>query len=559
MQLNTSMTRPQGHAPLRLSIARTPLFIVLALAMAAVLFPGGVSAAPEPEPLADDGVAAALELQASAEAGDRFGSHVAVSADEAIVSGGLTRWFDLSEQQPPETITTRSGPVAFANGRVLVADLSAGVFLYERTGAGWSETVVTSGVVGPVAFHGNDPVVVGQSGALYLFSRNNVGLFVSDRLGAGFRSVAADGDRIIAGRRAATIANPAGVVTLFTANDAGGFDISAILPSDSRAGDGFGSSVAVDGKRLVVGSVSGKAYVFDEDPVRGRIEHRLPVPRDAFGDGGTAFGLTVAAGGGRVLIGSPNGPESGIVAGAAAYIAEANALGNWQMTETMRSPTNQPGFASAVGISESGAVVGSPTVASESGRAWAFSTMAERETGHVQHVVSCLADRGRVDINIVNVEEGAAVYTVRFEGLAPRSRLVDEGGWWRSPITGRADGTYEVQVEREGVTLAEISVTVACDGAPQVASEPIQVMSACVGGKGYILFQFVNAESQGRSWVIHFAGVPNRSTSAESSGASVRATSGRADGVYGVRVMSEGQTIDVFAVRVQCDDDAGPV
>lgn len=471
------------------------------------------------------------------------------------MSGGETRWFDTTHARASQRITERTGPIAFADGRVVLADFDAGVFVYERIDGEWVETLVTTGVVGPVALHGDDPVVLGQSGALYVFTADGLGNFDPSRIGAGFRSVAAGPDQIIAGRRAATIQNPAGVVTVFTADGQGDFEITALLPSDSRPGDGFGATVAVDGSNFVIGSTSAKAYVFSQDPLRGRIEHRLPVPRSAFDGADSAFGLSVGAMNGRVIIGSPNGPNAGTSGLAAAYEYAENALGNWVNIDTFTGPSPGGSFGAAVGVAGETVIVGAPDAANGTGRVWAYAPIEERATSEVGHAVSCLAGRGRVDVNIVNVGAADAVYRVRFEGLAPRTRIVAEGDWWRSPVTGRTDGDYRIVVEREGTTIDDTTVTVDCTGATQVTEGPIQVMSACVNDRGYVLFQFVNPTAQAQGYVIQFAGVPNRSTSAEPSGAAVRATSGRGDGIYGVRVLSGAETIDVFAVRVDCSPE----
>jgi len=171
----------------------------------------------------------------------------------------------------------------------------------------------------------------------------------------------------------------------------------------------------------------------------------------------------------------------------------------------------------------------------------------------VLHTVSCLGGNGRVDTNIVNVGASAATYRIEFAGLSPRQTLVQAGDWWRMPITGRPDGTYETVVRRNGAVVSNQSVVVRCDvEAPIVTDDEVQVVNACRGGDGYVLFQFANRSPQPRSWVIEVIGTPNRSTSAAPWGASVRAVTGRPDGTHEVLIRSGGEIMS-FAINVACD------
>lgn len=172
----------------------------------------------------------------------------------------------------------------------------------------------------------------------------------------------------------------------------------------------------------------------------------------------------------------------------------------------------------------------------------------------VAHVVSCLAGNGRVDTNMINTGAATATYRLEFEGLSARALDVDPGDWWRSPITGRPDGDFLVVVKRDGAVVSSSTLTVSCDTAPPTLDEPeIQIVNACRAGNGYILFQFVNDTDQNRPWVILFSGVPNRSTSAAAYAQSVRAVTGRPDGVYEATVTSGGVLVDSFDITVACN------
>lgn len=172
---------------------------------------------------------------------------------------------------------------------------------------------------------------------------------------------------------------------------------------------------------------------------------------------------------------------------------------------------------------------------------------------------SCLAGNGRVDINIVNTGAVAAEYRVQFGSLSPRALTVQPRDWWRTPITGRPDGTFALVVTRNGVpvALSQETVEVACDTSPpQLATGEVQIISACRGGNGYLLFQFVNDSSSAKPYVIEFGVIPNRSTTAGAYGQSVRAVTGRPDGDHEYTVTSGQNRVQSGSVTVSCDESA---
>lgn len=169
------------------------------------------------------------------------------------------------------------------------------------------------------------------------------------------------------------------------------------------------------------------------------------------------------------------------------------------------------------------------------------------------HTVSCLDGKGRVDTNIVNVDDVPARYRVEFAELSPRQRVVADGDWWRMSISGRADGDYRVLVMRNGWIVSSETVSVRCDaGTPATSEGNVQVVNACRDDDGYVLFQFTNPSPQPRSWVIEVADTRNRTTSAAPWGAAVRAVTGRPDGTHEVLIRSGG-VVTSFAVTVDCD------
>lgn len=91
-----------------------------------------------------------------------------------------------------------------------------------------------------------------------------------------------------------------------------GAELFKLTPHDAAAGDSFGTSVAIQGSRIVVGAPrdedngpsSGSAYVFDA--LTGQQLMKL-VPGD--GQTGDTFGQTVAIEGGRVLVSAPQSDD----------------------------------------------------------------------------------------------------------------------------------------------------------------------------------------------------------------------------------------------------------
>lgn len=170
---------------------------------------------------------------------------------------------------------------------------------------------------------------------------------------------------------------------------------------------------------------------------------------------------------------------------------------------------------------------------------------------------TCLGGNGRIDTSIVNTTGAPATYRLDFQGLSTRQIVVPAGDWGRIPITGRPDGAYSYQVTRDGTTITNSSVTVGCDGADKMVSQPeASVINACRGSNGYVLVQMANPTSAPRPYVIEFTGVTNRSQTAAPYGAAIRAVTGRPDGTYNLKVRTGATTVLEQAVTVACD--AGP-
>lgn len=176
-----------------------------------------------------------------------------------------------------------------------------------------------------------------------------------------------------------------------------------------------------------------------------------------------------------------------------------------------------------------------------------FRAVAGPEATIVQ---SCMAGRGRIDTNIVNTSTQDKNYVIKLfttgsrRPMFIRGRTVAPGDWWRSPLTGRPNGEYEivVQTQRDGatppVTFARRTVDINCERGTESIDEPeVQVVNACRDNRGYLMFIFTNNTAQPKPIVLSFAGVPNRSTTVPRFGQSVKFVTGRPNGTYGASVL----------------------
>jgi hypothetical protein len=171
----------------------------------------------------------------------------------------------------------------------------------------------------------------------------------------------------------------AGAVYLFDPTD--GARLGKLLPSDSIAGGGFGTSVAIDLEHttpyLVVGKPSdrelgidgGAAYVFNAGTGLAIAKYLAPS-----GNAGNKFGTSVAIDGGIAVIGAPenstNGPRSG-----RAYVYNLD-TGTLLHTLQPKTPQNESLFGWSIAISDGMVVVGARReqgAGSNSGVAYVFS------------------------------------------------------------------------------------------------------------------------------------------------------------------------------------------
>ena len=300
-------------------------------------------------------------------ADDRFGHSVGIDGGRAVVGAPFQ-----------ESLTNADADVENGGwGHAFSRNPSTGVWSYDEFLA--LNNPQEEGRLGSaVAMAGRTAVAGAPS---YYQSQNNdpgnVFIGVKDQSGWGGKfsatgddgndffgaSVAIDGGTAVVGATgvavgSATFVGKAYVFTRSSSNqDTGVWSQETVLDSGSNAGQGtvFGTSVAVDGNTIVVGSqgedtYKGAAYVFTKSNNGWSRVARLTAPNSRYGDG---FGGSVAIDGDTIVVGAQNWDEGSTDApqhGAAFIFTKNNNV--WsrvaRLTASDYAAQDQFGFAVAV-------------------------------------------------------------------------------------------------------------------------------------------------------------------------------------------------------------------
>ena len=166
--------------------------------------------------------------------------------------------------------------------------------------------------------------------------------------------------------------------------------VSVLNNPSPGAGDYFGSSVAIDGTRFVVGALAnitggrsaGSAYIYDFNSPTPTIpiltlNKPMPVSSDR-------FGISVAISGTRVVVGA-SGDDTGTTSAGSAYGYDLNSLTPDVPIVTWRNPTptSSAYFGYSVAISGTRVVAGTPqddTGATDAGSAYAYDLASATPT-----------------------------------------------------------------------------------------------------------------------------------------------------------------------------------
>ncbi len=342
------------------------------------------------------------------------------------------------------------------------------IYVFARGGASWNQQAhlfASDGAavdfVGLSVAIGGDTIVAGapahdvggdvDQGAAYVFVRDGATWSQQDSLTAALgdafdelgSSVAIDGDRIVVGAYADTVAGHAyqGSVYVYERDGAAWTERARLIAGDGATDDVFGSSVAVSGDTIAVGAyghdvggntVQGAVYVFVGDGASWPQQAKLVASDGAPFD---VFGISVAASGDRLLVGA-DGHDS--AEGAAYLFVRTGTTWSEQQQLTGSNAVGGDTFGRAVALKGETAVVGAPY---DSGG-------GDQNRGAAY--VFALAGCPRITVDPTDLPDATAndaydTTVTASGGVAPYGFSVSSGtlpaGIALDPTTGRLSGT----------------------------------------------------------------------------------------------------------------------
>jgi hypothetical protein len=291
------------------------------------------------------------------------------SAYVFVGSGGSwTRTAELSVTESNQQHDELGKSVAISPGRILVgapgddngSGLNAGsAYVFAGSGSSWAleDQLLASGLSADGERFGawvdieQDRAVIGAPGlgpgSAYVFEWNGSAWTEQAKLapsdgssGDGFgTSVALQGDLVVVGSGAEDEMGPdSGALYVFGWNGTTWVEEAKLTASDGEGGDFLGTSVALDGDTILagapgdddLGSDSGSAYIFTMTAEDWMEQAKLTADDGSSDD---LFGVSVSVGLERAAVGakwaSPDGPQSG-----GAYLF-APVGGSWQQVESI--------------------------------------------------------------------------------------------------------------------------------------------------------------------------------------------------------------------------------
>ena len=300
-----------------------------------------------------------------AQAGDRFGTTLAVSGDYLVT--GAPRSDGAGRNSGAAYIFRRQGTEWIEQAKLVSPEETRGD--YFGISVAIDEATVLVGT-----HRSNEPLADG--GSVYVFERNGEIWNQTAKLTApdasnfayfGF-SVGIDGDTAIVGATRDDEAGiDAGAAYVFVRNPSGWAPQAKLIGNNTESEDNFGYAVDVDGDFAIVSSPknrgTGAAYIYKREGIewtqkRNRIRIRM-IPTDH--DGATSFGVSVDIKGETAVIGATGANVGEEVVGAA-YVFTQNEPPFWnQHTKLVsgdRSGGDKLGFAVALGENE--VIAGAP-------------------------------------------------------------------------------------------------------------------------------------------------------------------------------------------------------
>jgi hypothetical protein len=373
----------------------------------------------------------------SSQPDDRFGTSLALSGQTALVgvhdadgqtdeeSGsaydlvdggtGLAYVFTYQDSQWTQQATflpdypySRDGAhatVALDGNRALVfatpeqTDTPGTGYVFERSDDEWSEqtTLTRAGgptrerLRGPVALYGDTALILGYGDrggwAGYIFTRSGGEWHQQDRFapsddqpeGSKSTAVAFDRETAVVGasRDATTDGGDAGAAYVFTRSGDTWSQQAHLRPEDGSPTDRLGSSVALAGKRALIGATggryngthSGAAYIYERSGQEWTRTATLGLPEVT--EPGHQFGAAVALAGQTAVVGTPRHPKGDAcrrgadVAGAAHVFERRNEV--WTRTATL-APSDRAGlnaFGSRIALAGDTVLIDTATTCSD--------------------------------------------------------------------------------------------------------------------------------------------------------------------------------------------------
>jgi len=283
------------------------------------------------------------------------------------------------------------------------ATRAGAAYVYERVGGVWTESqklvapdAAADAYFGTSVATDGVRIVVGASGVAdagpdsgkaYVYRYDGAAWVEEAQLTAGVYaaagdefgwSVAIDQDHILVGAYLDdTDGVDTGSIYAFEYDGANWVDAGRVSASDAAAGDEFGSTLAIDGTRAVVGAIGddeaeadvGAAYVIEWTGSAWEETAKLLAPDGAYFD---SLGHSVAIEGSLVLASTENANLSD----GAAYVFEHDGA-NWHLVQTLRHQVGlHERFGSAVAIDSGVIIVGEELGDGHYGASWVYKRIA---------------------------------------------------------------------------------------------------------------------------------------------------------------------------------------
>jgi hypothetical protein len=262
-------------------------------------------------------------------------------------------------------------------------------------------------------------------------------------------SVALDGKRALVGayQREMGVKSQVGAAYIFEEDEAGNWnEVAKLSPSNPETTSWFGDRVALDGDTAVISSLYNQSYVFQKDPIQGWVQKSI-LSFDAPEDSESAFQHLIAISGSRVLIGAFLEDFGGAANIGAAYLFDDDGTGNWTQIARLTASDGNAGdlFGYSVSIDGPLAMIGSP-LKENGGRAYLFEVGPQGDWREITNFSA--SDKANQD---------------RFGNrVAIDGQTVLVGADYADTIARRAGAAYFFDVVPEPASLCSMFVAIAC-------------------------------------------------------------------------------------------------